>query len=591
MGLILGRASFLFFWRLGELSEPAAHFPHYEIFYPIFFSSLLLLVWGAVLLWQRLVTTGPASGTGVSDVGTTLALPVGLTARVVIPKNESGKEKLLLGLILFAGVMLRMYLLLGPQRMIDSDQAIFGLMARHLLYQGKFHVFFYGQPYMGSLLAVLTTPVFFFFGTSIFSLRVVSFTTSILVIYFTYVVARHIFNGTAALGASAILAISPFAIARLGVSAEGNIEMLLLGLMALDLLLLICTGSVLEGEKVKLLAGLGVVLGLAFWANLGILSVLLTTLLFLLVQERARVFKKSFVALGVSFVVGSSPLWIFNVKHGGATFRFLLQGASGSSLSQKWSDLSLHSYKFVTELLPHTFGAEHKLVVVNLLVYATYVLALIFVLFLGWARAAKKMPSLSGDKKGIRILTVVALINIVFYVGTKFGAAGAPRYILLLYIALAIFVGFLFSYLHHYSRLAAYLLLGLILVSNITGSLEIGIGAGETGKLVTFLSSHQLKYVYGGYWTSYVITFVSREQIIAAPLLDQRVIDRYPLYTEQVRSAPVRELAYLFAPGALLRKRFDEVLQKEKAHYNFNQVDGYRVYYSLSERIDPDRLR
>jgi hypothetical protein len=43
---------------------------------------------------------------------------------------------------------------------------------------------------------------------------------------------------------------------------------------------------------------------------------------------------------------------------------------------------------------------------------------------------------------------------------------------------------------------------------------------------------------YADYWTSYKLTFLSKEEIIIAPI---NGLDRYPRYTEYVRSLPPRE--------------------------------------------------
>ena len=54
----------------------------------------------------------------------------------------------------------------------DSDQAIFGLMAKHMAEGRGYSVFIYGAPYMLGLQAWLAAPLFAVFGPSVAVLKV-----------------------------------------------------------------------------------------------------------------------------------------------------------------------------------------------------------------------------------------------------------------------------------------------------------------------------------------------------------------------------------------------------------------------------------
>lgn len=58
-----------------------------------------------------------------------------------------------------------------PQAHFDSDQAIVGLMAKHLAEGHAFPLFFYGQPYMLAIEAWAAVPWFWIFGATVFALR------------------------------------------------------------------------------------------------------------------------------------------------------------------------------------------------------------------------------------------------------------------------------------------------------------------------------------------------------------------------------------------------------------------------------------
>jgi len=55
----------------------------------------------------------------------------------------------------------------------NGDEAIVGLMARHILVDGARPIFFYGQAYMGSLDAYLVAAGFTLFGEQIWVIRLI----------------------------------------------------------------------------------------------------------------------------------------------------------------------------------------------------------------------------------------------------------------------------------------------------------------------------------------------------------------------------------------------------------------------------------
>src|SRR5262245_37321956 len=62
--------------------------------------------------------------------------------------------------------------LLWEQAGFDSDQAIFGLMAKHIAELRSFPMFIYGAQYMLAMQAWLAAPLFAIFGPSVAALKV-----------------------------------------------------------------------------------------------------------------------------------------------------------------------------------------------------------------------------------------------------------------------------------------------------------------------------------------------------------------------------------------------------------------------------------
>jgi len=129
--------------------------------------------------------------------------------------------------LLFVGVRVG-YLLIGGSA-IDSDEAIIGLMGRHVL-AGQHVTFFYGQEYMGSLEAYIAALMFFLFGASSWSLKVVPLFFSIVFFYLSVQLARSLYDRKVGLLTAFLLVFSsPFFLVWSLKARGGYMETLVFG--------------------------------------------------------------------------------------------------------------------------------------------------------------------------------------------------------------------------------------------------------------------------------------------------------------------------------------------------------------------------
>src|SRR5215813_15643700 len=91
-------------------------------------------------------------------------------------------------IIVAATLIARIILLASGAVSFHADEAIVGLMARHIL-QGERPTFFYGQAYMGSLDAWLIAIGFRVLGDSVLTIRVVQSILYLLVVASGFVLA------------------------------------------------------------------------------------------------------------------------------------------------------------------------------------------------------------------------------------------------------------------------------------------------------------------------------------------------------------------------------------------------------------------
>ncbi len=134
------------------------------------------------------------------------------------------------GTVIFFVLFRSTVLVAWPLAAFDSDQAITGLMAKHLAELRAFPVFYYGQNYMLAVEAWLTAPVFLIAGVSATTLRLPLLAINIAI---ALLLLRGLVRETGLRPAVAVVPILLFALAAPGVTARlldangGNVEPLL----------------------------------------------------------------------------------------------------------------------------------------------------------------------------------------------------------------------------------------------------------------------------------------------------------------------------------------------------------------------------
>lgn len=87
------------------------------------------------------------------------------------PAPRRAERWIVLALVVALVVWRSGVLVFWPQAQFDSDQAVFGLMAKHLAEGRAFPVFMYGQSYILAVQAWMAAPLFVIFGASVTALK------------------------------------------------------------------------------------------------------------------------------------------------------------------------------------------------------------------------------------------------------------------------------------------------------------------------------------------------------------------------------------------------------------------------------------
>jgi hypothetical protein len=180
---------------------------------------------------------------------------------------------------LIIALVVRAFLVIHTQGFVDGDEALVGIQAEHIL-RGELPMYFYNQPYMGSLEAYIMATLFTIAGPSVWTLRAEPILLSLVVVWLTWKLASALAD-TARLPlhakqwfmtiATLLAAIPPLydtvlELRTLGGYVETFILMLLLLICALKLTNRRAAGA-LRRELVWRWAGIGFVVGLGLWVN------------------------------------------------------------------------------------------------------------------------------------------------------------------------------------------------------------------------------------------------------------------------------------------------------------------------------------
>jgi len=500
----------------------------------------------------------------------------------------------------------------------NSDEAVVGLMARHILI-GERPAFFYGQAYMGSLDAYLVAMSFSIFGTSILAIRLVQMGLYLITIFLTYKISCEIFNFketglySAALLSIPVVNLTLYTTASLGGYGEAMVIGCLLMYMIVKRIKSPALQSNANSWREPIFWGLwGLLFGLGLWSNalslvFGIPAGLALFWDYLKKNKRISIIPIFYVLIG--FLLGSLPWWIYAWRNGADRLIFELFGSAvsvetGSLLSR----LTAHLFNLIVLGGTVIFGIRPPWEVRWL------ALPLIPAVLIFWTVVTyywiKNTFVRNSKQYWYLLLAGVPLTVCAGFLFTSFGADPSGRYFLPLAIPFAIIAGnFLVQRIPRLSYRIGILV--IIIVFNAWGTLDCAfhyppgittqfdstttIDHRYMKELAIFLEEQGEFYGYSNYWVAYPLIFSSNEQIIFVPRLpyhlDFRITsrdDRYSPYTKIVSES--KKTAYITTRHPPL----DSYLREEFTHLQITwkekYIGDYHVFYGLSAPVRPDQI-
>ncbi len=519
------------------------------------------------------------------------------------------------GMVILAAILWKIALLAMNAFPFNADEAIVGLMARHIL-GGERPIFFYGQAYMGSLDAWLTAAGFALFGSQVWVIRLVQTVLYALTIGGVILLGRVGFGSwNHGILAGLLLAVPPVnTTLYTSVSLGGYGEALLLGVVGL--LLGFWMSQAGRKPHPAWWFAWGCLAGLGLWANaiswVFFLPMGIYLLSWLTGSTKRLNWQRSLLTIlsGLAGgLFGSLPWWIYALQHGFGGLLGELFGGAVAVEGGSWLLRSLnHSVNFLLLGLPAALGMrppwEVRWLALPLLPLALgfWIVAGVFL----FRRRSADDP----QRKVFLVLAGIIGVLALLFIFTPFGVDPSGRYFLPFAIPLALGAGGWLLALK--PRYLAGILAGLVLVFNLWGTLDCAlknppgittqfykpaqVDQSKMPELVNFLLSEEETRGYTTYWAAYPLAFLTNETILFTPRLPYHLDltytnrdERYAPYAEAV--AQSAHVAYISTRNPALDERLRTEFSRLGITWQEKQIGDFYVFYHLSRLVRPEELK
>lgn len=500
----------------------------------------------------------------------------------------------------------------------NADEAIVGLMARHIL-QGERPVFFYGQVYMGSLDAYLIAGLFSIVGQKVWVIRIVQLILYIAVIYCVYHISLLVFNSKKHAILAALFMAFPAVNTTLYTTASlgGYGEAMLAGCIVLwAAIRCIVDDSLKPVFRGILFVVAGFSLGLGFWANALTLVIAAPGLVTLFLKRfigKDRWMPVESVKLAslfiIGFVIGAAPWWIYVLENGWQQVFAEFFGSAVSVEKTSWLVRSVdHMISLVVLGIPVVVGLRPPWEI-RWLVLPVGVLVLIF-----WTLAATnsimKCHRPSMIRWAYKLLVGMGGLLAAGFVFTSFGIDPSGRYFLPLSIPMAILgADFVLTKINH--RQLRYISVALVILYHLWGTVDCALrippGISTQFNPVTVIDDRDfpvmMKFLkengetrgYSNYWVAYPLAFLSNEEMIFSPRLPYhsdlrytRRDDRYRSYTRDVEGSP--RVAYITTKNPSLDETLTTHFFNAGVTWKEKWIGDFHIFYNLSQSVRPSQI-
>ena len=463
----------------------------------------------------------------------TIAAPTTPVADAPQKERVRGSRAALVTVAVLAlvGLGIRLWIMTGRLGAIDSDEAITGLMARHLL-DGEFRAFFWRLAYSGTIVTYPIALSFKLFGSSRFTLELPYLLMSAGATVCIWRIGVRFLRPFQAVFAALAFWLWPALYVWIGLKPlVFYVPTLLLGLGVM-----LCGMRAVERPHGWIdWCGLGLLAGVGWWTSPNIIYYAVPTGLWLLIYHWRTLWPRVF--LTVPFAIFGALPWIWNDINYGFNSLQANYGAQGTYLD--------HLRYFFTHALPVALGIRAPFTgawivdIGHLFLYAIVLGLLALSVWLGLRE--RSLAAL-----GVLTLPFLfALIPVASNLDSDFVGNGRYFYFFSPFLALAV------------ARLArpvapACVLAVALAISSVWGFAKIydfrdAIGGGPPlDRVIAELEREGQHEVFSSFWVSSRLTFQSDERIIAVAT---DLGPSYQGFEDRVRHAKLPVYVTTLKPG------------------------------------------
>ena len=505
-------------------------------------------------------------------------------------------EFLILTSLLLLAAALRLSLLNSLHFVVDGDEAIVGLMAKHINEGRALPTFYYGQHYMGSFEPIMVALLFKMFGTSAVALKLVPFFFSLLLIPMIYELGRLCGGLAAARLAGLFAALAPSTMIEWSGKARGGfIELVCIGAATLILALHWRRSAQCSIDNVRTFL-IGLLLGFGWWTNNQIIYFMLPVALVMLLgckEFSDRSLSKFItllaktIAIGLfGFVIGGAPFWLYNFTHEFASF-----GIFGRA---RLKDLDEHIFGLFGQALPILLGARRFWQEVDLFPYASLFTYILYsVMLLAFVLKTRLIYSI----QTVLVLLFFCVVCGGVFVCSSFGwLSQAPRYLLPMYVGIfPLAATAVIAWYRSFPALGILCgsgVLALNLASSFLGGQALPgepiVFNGERvardhSELIGWLKQHNFSWVRTNYWIGYRLAFETDEAIRFTMFQTPHEV-RIKEYETIGETVPLSERPLVLVPSqsAIVERG----LRASGHDFERSDVGGYRIIWNIRAQTD-----
>lgn len=519
--------------------------------------------------------------------------------------RELLSKSAIVALVLVLAASVRIAFLVSTDFNIDADEAIVGLMAKHISEGRGIPIFYYGQHYMGSPEPMLVSLVMRAFGPTVVALKIVPLIFSVIFVWGVYLVGREVGGIRSGQLAALFAAVPPAPLLVWSGKARGGfIELLCVGIFAF----LLCMRMLKSRQRLPTgkLFTLGFILGFGWWMNNQIIYFMLPIglmCIFRFWRSPRDLIIGAAIGFG-GFFLGGLPFWLYNIENGFVSFAEL----RGPGTTGVWGNIQ----GLFATAIPILLGAKRFWEDKDTFPFATvmgYLLVFVPIVFVLWRSYQRR------DRSSLRAEDDLSLL--LFFLFALFGVfslssfgylSHAPRYLLPFYAGLFPLLGFALAVLARGQKPFATVVIIAIFVfqtNSIVSAFQRPPGepvvfrservSHSHDELLGWLREQGIHQVRTNYWIGYRLAFESEEEVVPILFGEPHQV-RIPEYEEGLTLEQVQRTPLVLTP------RQADVVQRglqligysfeveRKSHYVVLYHIQANSRFTASTRVLPDAV-